>query len=122
MKLIYRNTDRFVPAFEELLGGVFNETSYGKLDYYNDTSYEEDENGFNYKFNLAGFKKEEIKVTSEKNMLNIFAKNQNSEFNKSTSIPKDADPQSCEAKYENGMLYLNFLKNEESKPITINIK
>tara|TARA_A100001201_G_C3953717_1_gene160475 strand:+ start:89 stop:457 length:369 start_codon:yes stop_codon:yes gene_type:complete len=122
MKLVYRNTDRFVPAFEELLGGVFNETSYGKLDYYNDTSYEEDENGFNYKFNLAGFKKEEIKVTSEKNMLNIFAKNQNSEFNKSTSIPKDADPQSCEAKYENGMLYLNFLKNEESKPITINIK
>ncbi len=85
-----------------------------------------------YKVELAipGFKKEEVKVNLENEVLTISAENKTEKeektkkftrkefsygsFTRSFRLPKAADREGIEAKYENGLLKLDIPKKEEA--------
>ena len=84
--------------------------------------HNEDENGYNYFLNLAGFKRENIKVNVENDTLNIEAKQGDKKLNENFWIPEDADVKASVARYEDGILYIKLNKKESSKPLNIEVK
>ena len=87
-------------------------------------------------FAVAGFKKDDISITTEKNILSIKADKPNNEpvkdylhkgiaarkFNRSFTLPEYFEVES--AGFEDGILYIDLIRNipEEKKPKTIKIK
>ncbi len=86
-------------------------------------------------FAVAGFKKDEINVTTEKNILSIVAERPESDeknylhkgiaarkFSRSFNLPEYFEVES--AGHEDGILYIDLVKNvpEEKKPKSIKIK
>lgn len=86
-------------------------------------------------FAVAGFKKDEISVTTEKNILSIVAERPESDeknylhkgiaarkFSRSFNLPEYFEVES--AGHEDGILYIDLVKNvpEEKKPKSIKIK
>lgn len=86
-------------------------------------------------FAVAGFKKDEITVTTEKNILSIVAEKPESDdknylhkgiaarkFSRSFNLPEYFEVES--AGHEDGILYIDLIKNvpEEKKPKSIKIK
>ena len=92
----------------------------------------EDDNGFNVEMAVPGMTKGDFKINLENNMLCISSEkkeeNEKKEgqysrkefsyqsFSRSFALPETADDTKIEAKYENGILYLNIPKKEEAKP------
>ena len=85
-------------------------------------------------FAVAGFKKDEISITAEKNVLSINAEKPDADdkkylhkgiatrrFTRSFSLPEYYEVDS--AGFENGILYINLVRNipEEKKPKSIKI-
>jgi HSP20 family protein len=86
---------------------------------------------------LPGFKREEIDVLLENQVLTITAERKADEqaqqrdwllnerravrFSRSFSLPPTVDESKCEAKYENGVLLIALNKREESKPRKISV-
>jgi molecular chaperone IbpA len=85
-------------------------------------------------FAVAGFKRDDISVTTEKNVLSIKAEKTESEeknyvykgiaarkFNRAFTLPEYFEVES--AGFEDGILYIDLIRNipEEKKPKTINI-
>jgi molecular chaperone IbpA len=85
-------------------------------------------------FAVAGFKKDEISITTEKNVLSIKAEKPDADekkylhkgiaarrFNRSFSLPEYYEVES--AGFEDGILYIDLVRNipEEKKPKTISI-
>lgn len=112
--------------FEKAFG---NTTSYPP---YNIVKIDDDK--FVMEFAVAGFKKNDISVTTEKNVLTIKADKQADEkkylhkgiaarkFAKSFNLPEYFEVES--AGFEDGILYIDLIKNvpEEKKPKEILIK
>jgi molecular chaperone IbpA len=85
-------------------------------------------------FAVAGFKKDEISITAEKNVLSINAEKPDADdkkylhkgiaarrFTRSFSLPEYYEVDS--ARFEDGILYINLVRNipEEKKPKSIKI-
>ena len=84
-----------------------------------------------YNFTIPGVDKDNIKVTIDDNILTVkgerkFEKDLKKDdyevvesfygvFERSLSLPEDADVDNIEAKYENGVLKLTIPKNQEKK-------
>jgi molecular chaperone IbpA len=90
---------------------------------------------FVMEFAVAGFKKDEISITTEKNVLSIKAEKPETDekkylhkgiaarkFSRSFSLPEFFEVES--AGFEDGILYIDLIKNipEEKKPKNITIK
>jgi HSP20 family molecular chaperone IbpA len=73
-------------------------------------------------FNLAGFKKEDISVTVDNNILKISAKQERREYAKSLPLPKKADIKAASLVYENGLLNIKVNKRESAKSIELQIE
>ena len=57
---------------DNLLNDFFNEVSFGKTDFHQHRHiHEETDEGYEYKLNLAGFKRENIKVNVEKHARDV---------------------------------------------------
>lgn len=75
---------------------------------------------------MAGLSKEDVAVTTLDRAVKVEAKGssagQEVEANKSFSLPEKADPETLEAKMENGMLSITISKREKDKNKTVDIK
>ena len=88
----------------------------------NDNSYKETEDGYEYQLNLAGFKKENIKVTVENNLLKVKAEQGDRVFSKAYTVPRKSDSSASVAKYEDGILYIKINKKASEKAIELQVK
>ena len=82
----------------------------------------EDKDSYNYKINLAGTDKKDIKVSVEQNNNNEDFLVVKSKKTQRTYLIKDnCNKNSITAKYKNGILDIKINKKESAKPIEINI-
>jgi HSP20 family protein len=98
----------------------------------------EDESGLTFSAEIAGMKKEDIKVDVENNVLTLSGERKfESEeqgknfhlvergygsFRRSFSLPATVDPQSADATYKDGLLTVRFAKRPEVRGRTVEIK
>ena len=108
---IQMNTLLINNNWNSLLDDVF---SLHEEDYYV-KNYKEDSNGYEYQLNLAGFKKENVKLVVDNNLIKVTAKQEDKEYFKNYSIPRKGDPTSVDANLEDGMLYIKINKKESAK-------
>lgn len=85
------------------------------------SDYKETKDGYQFEVNLAGVKREDIKVCLEDNLLKVKAEKDGKKYAKNFQIPEKADASSPVARYEDGVLYLKISKKQESKPVDIKI-
>lgn len=64
------------------------------------------DDGIIYEINLAGFKKEQIKIKIEADYINIFAENKNRRVQEGFNLPVYVDAAQLSAKLEDGVLRL----------------
>ena len=96
---------------------------FGKTDFHQQRqAHKETDEAYEYKLNLAGFKRENIKVNVENDTLNIEAKQGDKKLSENFWIPEDADVKASVARYEDGILYIKLNKKESSKPLNIEVK
>ena len=94
-------------------------------------SYDEDASSFfcrenkdeySYEVNLAGFKKENIDVGLDKNILSVKAKQDGkNKIHRIFTIPKGSNPSLTSASYEDGVLTVSIQKKETAKPVKVHI-
>ncbi len=105
------------------------------------TNVSETEKEYKIELAIPGFKKDDVKINLENDILTVSAENKNEKeeknkkftrrefsynsFSRSFQLPKAANGEKIEAKYEDGLLKLDILKKEEalaksSKEIKIN--
>ena len=107
--------------FDDFMVG--EKTNIGKCDIY------EKDNKYHIEMDIPGFNKEDIKINIENNYLNVSAKKESKEEDKSKKYIRrersyskfersiylgDADTEDIEAKYENGILNIVVPKIEEN--------
>jgi len=123
-----------------LVNELFN--NFFKNDYHEDyvknsgskpaTNVFETENEFKIEVLLPGFAKEDVQLNVHNNLLTIKVDNGKEEkseeykyvhrefgtfnFEKQYKLPKSADAEKIEAKFENGILHINLPKKEEALP------
>jgi len=92
----------------------------------NNTHFNETEDGYSLFLALAGLTKKDVKVNVVDNYVSVHAEGTSAlrevEYKKSFSIPTKADPETLEAKMENGMLSIAISKKEKDKNKTVEIK
>jgi HSP20 family protein len=71
---------------------------------------------------MPGFTKESIKITGEKNKLQISAQDGTRQINKEIPINAKVDPTTAKAKYNNGILEVTITLLESQKPDSIDIQ
>ena len=103
--------------FDNFFGNGLSHVLYEDDDAY----YKETEDGYKYQFNLAGFKKENIKVSMENNLLKVKAEQNGRVFSKAYTVPRKADSTASVAKYEDGMLYVTINKKDSEKAIELEV-
>ena len=85
--------------------------------------HNEDENGYNYFLNLAGFKKGDVDASVIDGLVSVKAKNKDgSTASYSFLLPDGADPLNMSAKLEDGLLTISLEKEAKLKPVNIKIK
>lgn len=82
-----------------------------------ETYHDDDSDELNYKLNLAGTKKDDIKLSSMQDHLVLETPKNKYKL----SIPQTYDPKSIKAKYEDGLLTLTINKRKEHKAHQIKI-
>ena len=148
MNLVRFNNPRY-NASSALVDELFN--NFFKNDYHADyakncnskpaTNVFETENEFKLEVLLPGFKKEDVQLNFQNNLLTIKVEREEKEektedfkythrefgaynFEKQYKIPKSVDVEKINAKFENGILILELPKKEEAAekaPVAINI-
>ena len=148
MNLVRFNNPQF-SANRELVDNLFND--FFKNDYHEGytknrvkepaTNVFETEKDFKIEVLLPGFKKEDVEMKFEKNLLTIKAENKvkednlneykyahrefgTSDFEKTFRIPKTVNNEKISAKFENGVLNIVLVKKEEAlekAPVEIKI-
>jgi HSP20 family molecular chaperone IbpA len=83
---------------------------------------ESQKDSFNLEIELPRFRKENITLSAENNVLHISAEQDNLKFYHSVSIPTTLDTNTIEAKLDHGVLTISAQKAEQAKQKTIEIK
>jgi len=123
-----------------LLGDFFmtrKEKAMSKLGWMPSVDVSESENEYTIKADIPGMKKEDIKISLERNTMSISGerkeeveeKNKNyvrreksyGSFFRSFELPHAVDSKNIKATYSDGVLSINVPKSEESKPKEIKI-
>ena len=91
--------------------------------YYIDDNYDysERDDTYVYELNLAGFKKDNIKVAAENGRIKVTAEQGDKSYAKFLSVPKKADLTSSIVKYEDGLLNITINKKEGEKRVDLEI-
>ncbi len=95
-------------------------TTNGRLNH-PENYWSEKDDSYNCRVNMAGIKKDNIKISVQNNLLSISAEQEGHKYNTRAYIPKKADPTKSSVRYEDGMLYLEFKKLEAHKSIELEI-
>lgn len=82
----------------------------------------DNENLYEIELEMPRFKKENINISVENEVLHINAEQDSLKFYNSVSLYKEIDPESINAKLDHGVLYITANKAESAKPKKITIK
>ena len=77
---------------------------------------------YEYKFNIAGSSKDNIKLTIEEKNIVLRVDQEELNYYNNFSLPEKADLSKTEAVYRDGILTLKVFKLEKAKPLNIDIK
>jgi HSP20 family molecular chaperone IbpA len=77
---------------------------------------------FSLEIEMPRFKKENINISTENDVLHISAEQDSLKFYHSVSITSEIDPNSISAKLDHGVLYITATKAESAKPKKIAIE
>jgi HSP20 family protein len=80
------------------------------------------ENLYEIELEMPRFKKENINISVENEVLHVNAEQDSLKFYHSVSLYKEIDPESINAKLDHGVLYITANKAESAKPKKITIK
>ena len=80
-----------------------------------------DHEQYEVNLNLAGIKKENIKIKAEDGLLHVSAKQDDKSYSRYLSIPSKADASATLTRYEDGLLHIKFIKNEKDKGVSIKV-
>jgi HSP20 family molecular chaperone IbpA len=83
---------------------------------------ESNKDSYNLEIELPRFRKENIKLSAESNVLHISAEQDNLKFYHSVSIPATLDTNTIEAELDHGVLMISAQKAEQAKTKLIQIK
>jgi HSP20 family molecular chaperone IbpA len=83
---------------------------------------ESNKDSYNLEIELPRFRKENIKLSAESNVLHISAEQDNLKFYHSVSIPSTLDTNTIEAELDHGVLKISAQKAEQAKTKLIQIK
>jgi len=83
---------------------------------------EGNKDSYNLEIELPRFRKENIKLTAENNVLHISAEQDNLKFYHSVSVPPNLDTNTIEAELDHGVLKVSAQKAEQARAKTIKIK
>lgn len=83
---------------------------------------ETDKDSFGLEIELPRFRKENIKINTENNVLHISAEQDDRKFYHSVSIPTTLDTNTIDAKLDHGVLFITAQKSEQAKVKNIEIK
>ena len=113
----------FNNSFDELFGNFFNfDTPKARKN----AAVEKTEKEFILTTELPGFKKEDVKISTENNILKITAKRnrliKQEEYEKSYSLEDSIDIEKITAKLEDGILTIKLPFKEKAKPNVITIQ
>ena len=100
----------------DLLSDIFSDWNKFEIDVLNKTSFTDllhrtEDGNYEFRINLAGYKKDEVDVSLEDHVLTVIAENK--KFGKksySATISKDLDSDLVKSKLEDGILYIIFKK------------
>jgi HSP20 family molecular chaperone IbpA len=82
----------------------------------------QDKDTFQTELELPRFKKENINISVENDVLHISAEQDSLKFYHSVSVPSEIDPESISAKLDHGVLYVTAKRSESAKPKKITIQ
>ena len=100
----------------------FNEDySYWRRNMNNSVTYEEHEDNYEYRINLAGFKKENVEASVHDGIVTIKAKKNEDVNDYSFYLKDDAGVSTLSSKLEDGLLTVSVNKEEKAKSIKIKI-
>ena len=77
---------------------------------------------YEYEFNLAGFKKENVKVNISNKILKVEAKQGKKDFYRAYRIPQYTENKTAVAKYEDGLLKIKINKKESQKSFELEVE
>ena len=116
----------FVDDIENLwptLSNSFNIVTSPKYSFSNMVGFKEsNKDSYNLEIELPRFRKENIKLSAENNVLHISAEQDNLKFYHSVSIPSTLDTNTIEAELDHGVLMISAQKAEQAKTKLIQIK
>lgn len=126
-KLTGNNTWSFIDTIDSMLppsfSNVFDIVTSPSYSFSNMVGFKESQkDSFNLEIELPRFRKENIKLSAENNVLHISAEQDNLKFYHSVSIPATLDTNTIEAKLDHGVLQISAQKAEQAKTKTIQIK
>lgn len=140
MTLVKFNSDRknygsLLPGFNDVFDSIFNDT------FFNDrmvtcvpaANISETDNHYHVELAAPGLKKEDFKISLDRNVLHISVEQQSSNeetqknyskreysynsFVRSFTLPDSANAEDIEAAYTDGVLKLDIAKREEAKAV-----
>jgi len=138
MTLVKFNNDRkntLMPGFNDVFDSVFNDTFFSDrmISRVPAVNISESENNFHVELAAPGLKKEDFKLSLDRNQLNVSvetsAENKDnqknyskreysySSFVRSFTLPESADPNQIEAAYQDGILNVDIAKREDAKMV-----
>jgi len=110
--------DRSWPAW----GSVFDMVASPKYSYSNTIGFKESGgDSFSFEVELPRFRKENIKLSVENNLLHISAEQDHLKFYHSVTVPSTIDPNTVTAKLDHGVLTISAQKAESAKTRLIEI-
>jgi HSP20 family molecular chaperone IbpA len=105
------------------LSNSFNIVTSPKYSFSNMAGFKESQkDSFSLETELPRFRKENIKISAENNILHISAEQDNLKFYHSVSVPPTLDTNTIEAKLDHGVLTISAQKAEQAKTKTITIR
>lgn len=115
----------FNAGFDDLVNGLFDEfwrePSFTLQRNYRPTEVTQDDKNYYVEINLAGFKKEQVKVTKKNNVLKVEAKkDEHNQYVRSWQN-SEWDIGKSEVKLEDGLLKITIPKTAEAQETVIDI-
>ena len=132
MTLIKFEPLRELENWNEKIHRFFNDFQVTDFNYYPHIDISDDENNIYVEAEIPGVKKEDIKITLQDNILTISGEKKNTKeekdkknffrservygsFTRGFTLPEDINPDTVEAKFENGILNISIQKAQPKK-------
>ena len=138
MTLVKFNSDKrsngsLMPGFNDVFDSIFNDTFFSDrmVARVPAANISETEDHYHVELAAPGLKKEDFKISLDRNVLNISVERENenkdmqknfskreysyNSFSRSFTLPETADQANISAEYVDGVLKLNVAKKEEAK-------